>query len=215
MLNLALKTKIANEKAKSRAVIDELNRQLLSEQEAITKASAAVDATLKTNKYKAELSVLQQQLSANNSLSFWNKDIIWETTQRKKVEERIRVLEDLIRGAGGAGRSFATGVVNWQGGLARVNENGGEIQYLPRGTTVIPNDISMEIARAVGRASGGGGIDNRLLAENNALMRQLIGLVQTPVRADFNIDGRKTGEALLPRLAEVSIRQGTPILNVR
>ena len=49
---------------------------------------------------------------------------------------------------------FASGVVNWQGGLARVNERGGEIQYLERGTTVIPNDISLQIAKSVGEAVG-------------------------------------------------------------
>jgi uncharacterized membrane protein len=61
--------------------------------------------------------------------------------------------ENWQKGFNSAFPGFASGVKNWQGGLARVNENGGEIQYLPKGTTVIPNDISMQIARSIGQNS--------------------------------------------------------------
>jgi len=48
----------------------------------------------------------------------------------------------------------ANGTSYWQGGLTSVNERGGEIINLPRGSQVIPHDISKEMARD---AAGGGG----------------------------------------------------------
>ncbi len=44
----------------------------------------------------------------------------------------------------------ATGTNFWRGGLTRINEEGGEILNLPRGTQIIPHDVSMEMARAAG-----------------------------------------------------------------
>jgi len=44
----------------------------------------------------------------------------------------------------------ATGTDNWRGGLTSVNENGGEIMNLPKGTQIIPNDISKEMAKNTG-----------------------------------------------------------------
>lgn len=40
----------------------------------------------------------------------------------------------------------ATGTNYWQGGLTRVNENGGEIMNLPNGTQIIPHDVSTKMA---------------------------------------------------------------------
>jgi hypothetical protein len=48
---------------------------------------------------------------------------------------------------------FATGTDNAPGGLARINEKGGEIVNLPSGAQVIPHDVSMAMAR--GGSSGG------------------------------------------------------------
>jgi len=47
--------------------------------------------------------------------------------------------------------SFASGVNNFSGGIARINERGGEIVNLPSGANVIPHDISMQIATAMGQ----------------------------------------------------------------
>jgi TP901 family phage tail tape measure protein len=41
----------------------------------------------------------------------------------------------------------ANGTDNWRGGLTWVNEQGGEIMDLPRGTRIIPHDVSMEMAK--------------------------------------------------------------------
>lgn len=46
----------------------------------------------------------------------------------------------------------ANGTDNWRGGLTRVNERGGEIMNLPRGTQIIPHDISKRMADGGGRA---------------------------------------------------------------
>jgi hypothetical protein len=43
--------------------------------------------------------------------------------------------------------SFATGTSNFSGGLAQVNERGGEIMRLPSGTQIYPHDVSMAMAR--------------------------------------------------------------------
>lgn len=48
--------------------------------------------------------------------------------------------------------AFANGTQSFVGGLARVNERGGEIMNLPKGTQVIPHDISKRMAD-----NGGGG----------------------------------------------------------
>ena len=51
----------------------------------------------------------------------------------------------------------ATGTDNWRGGLTTLHEKGDEIYNLPGGTSVIPHEISMEIARAIGESAGGSG----------------------------------------------------------
>lgn len=58
----------------------------------------------------------------------------------------------LAGNTGGAfyGPGFASGTSSAPGGLARVNEEGGEILDLPSGTRVIPHDVSMAMARAMG-----------------------------------------------------------------
>lgn len=40
----------------------------------------------------------------------------------------------------------ANGTNNWRGGLTQVNERGGEIMNLPRGTQIIPHDVSKRMA---------------------------------------------------------------------
>lgn len=45
----------------------------------------------------------------------------------------------------------AKGTDYWRGGLTRINEEGGEILNLPRGTQIIPHDVSVEMARSYGQ----------------------------------------------------------------
>ena len=48
---------------------------------------------------------------------------------------------------------MARGTDNWHGGIAQVNERGGEIIDLPRGSRVYPHDESIRKARAEGSLS--------------------------------------------------------------
>ncbi|AZV00345.1 hypothetical protein [Paracoccus sulfuroxidans] len=52
----------------------------------------------------------------------------------------------LFRGVGSLLGENANGTPNWQGGMTRINERGGEILNLPRGTQIIPHDISKRMA---------------------------------------------------------------------
>lgn len=49
--------------------------------------------------------------------------------------------------------ALASGTDNWKGGIAQVNERGGEIIDLPRGSRVYPHDESIRKARAEGSLS--------------------------------------------------------------
>lgn len=59
----------------------------------------------------------------------------------------------LLKGLGIPG--FANGTQNFAGGIAQVNERGGEIMNLPRGTQIIPHDISKRMADGAAKAGGG------------------------------------------------------------
>lgn len=47
--------------------------------------------------------------------------------------------------------ALAGGTDNWKGGLAQINEKGGEVVDLPRGTRVYPHDESVQIAKESGK----------------------------------------------------------------
>ena len=50
--------------------------------------------------------------------------------------------------------SHASGTDFFEGGLTHINEIGGEIVDLPRGSRIIPHDVSMEMAKNSGRNGG-------------------------------------------------------------
>jgi len=83
---------------------------------------------------------------------------------------------------------LANGTENWQGGIVNINEEGGEIVDLPRGTRVIPHDVSMEMAK-----NGGVSISIPKLAD------------QIIVRQDSDID--KIADALTFRLKQYAINR--------
>lgn len=56
---------------------------------------------------------------------------------------------------GGTIPENAKGTAFFQGGWTRVHEQGGEILNLPRGTQIIPHDVSVEMARAAGSQAAG------------------------------------------------------------
>jgi len=69
----------------------------------------------------------------------------------------------LIKTIGGLLGQNANGTPNWRGGLTRVNERGGEIMNLPRGTKIIPHDISKRMADG----GGGGAVDVRVYVDQD------------------------------------------------
>ena len=81
----------------------------------------------------------------------------------------------------------AAGTNNWRGGLTWVHEEGGEIMDLPRGTRIIPHDVSMEMARSGGNSRGEvynfqpGSIiiDAKNVKEFNDVVRMVKGAKQT------------------------------------
>jgi phage-related protein len=65
-----------------------------------------------------------------------------------------------------------TGVKFWKGGLASVNEKGGEIIDLPRGSRVIPHDESVRQAYKQGKSSGGGKVINIAKIADTVVIRE-------------------------------------------
>ena len=111
-----------------------------------------------TNSYLAEL---QKRIDKENEL-------IETLEAEKKAEEESKETQykkytNTIKGRGVSwyddipdgyfdqvGKN-ASGTNNWRGGLTWINEEGGELVNLPRGTQIIPHDVSMEAAREYGR----------------------------------------------------------------
>ncbi|MDS9468213.1 hypothetical protein RGQ15_11610 [Paracoccus sp. MBLB3053] len=65
----------------------------------------------------------------------------------------------LVQGLGSLVGANANGTNSWQGGPTRLNERGGEILDLPRGTRIIPHDISKRMAD---RSAQSGQLDIRV-----------------------------------------------------
>lgn len=122
----------------------------------MNEAKAAVEAQSK--QVENQISNLAKNQSAIANMT--PEQAAWYAEASRQLQESKGVYGDnlstqqkIASGFAGAGKyfGFADGVTNWRGGLARVNERGGEIQYLPKGTTVIPNDISLQIAKSIGQ----------------------------------------------------------------
>jgi hypothetical protein len=87
----------------------------------------------------------------------------------------------------------ARGTDNWRGGWTRVDEEGGEILNLPRGTQIIPHDVSMEMARS---SSSGGGFVFAPVTNINAT-----GSTTDPAQFEAILDRRD--QALFDRLPQM------------
>ena len=74
----------------------------------------------------------------------WNWLNQWNSTPAQNKSATVTTT-NTSSGTGLVGR--ASGDSNWQGGLGRFNEVGGEIMDLPKGTRIIPHDVSMEMAK--------------------------------------------------------------------
>lgn len=88
------------------------------------------------------------------------------------------------------------GADNWKGGKAVINDRGGEIVDLPKGSRVYPHDKSVEMAKQEGTAkSGSVSINIQKLAD------------KIEVRSDEDID--RIAEALAYKLKNVAFNTGT------
>lgn len=133
--------------------------------------TAARDASIAIMQEETDayLSELQKRIDEENKL----KETILERLEAEKQAEIERQTSwdtmlnadkfEAARKVDGKGYSFwdsvwatliganASGTNNWRGGLTWINEEGGELVNLPRGTQIIPHDVSMEAAREYGR----------------------------------------------------------------
>jgi len=94
--------------------------------------------------------------------------------------------------------SYAVGTSFHPGGPARINEQGGEILNLPRGTQVIPHDISREMAARAGQSAAGG---LAITVENRS---------STPVRGDIEYEngGRSAKLVLADAVGDAMKQKG-------
>ena len=83
----------------------------------------------------------------------------------------------------------AEGTNNWRGGPTWVGEEGPELVDLPRGSRVLPNKESVQVARAAAQPQRGGVVVHLTIAK---LADQII------VREDADID--RIGEAVAKKV---------------
>ena len=83
----------------------------------------------------------------------------------------------------------ADGTNNWRGGPTWVGEKGPELVDLPRGSRVLPNKESVQVARAAAQPQRGGTVIHLTIAK---LADQII------VREDADID--RIGEAVAKKV---------------
>lgn len=97
---------------------------------------------------------------------------------------------DWVPGFGGSSFSMNipllfTGTEDWKGGLAKINDQGGEIVDLPSGTRVMPHDRSVREARDMGRMEGAAYTKNHNATTNINISKLADSVV---VRQDSDID---------------------------
>jgi|GEM_PF-1676470 len=94
--------------------------------------------------------------------------IVWQRIAQDLISSGLQKLIGSVFGFGSGGSgallsgvwslfglpSFANGTMNHKGGVAQVFERGGEILDLPKGTRVIPNDLSRMMVTAAGKRIG-------------------------------------------------------------
>ena len=99
-------------------------------------------------------------------------------------------IPDWVPGFGGSTFSMNipllfTGTEDWKGGLAKINDQGGEIVDLPSGTRIMPHDKSVREARDMGRIEGAAYTKNHNSTTNINISKLADSVV---VRQDSDID---------------------------
>jgi phage-related protein len=154
-LNDELRRKQSIEADKLQATQNRIKDELAAEQRKIADEKNLIDTAEKAREQSDQTKKIKQLLA---DLVKWQNWLVTSTTSYEvgEANQHINDIKKQLHALKVPG--FAAGVVNWRGGLARINEGSkGEIVNLPRGTNVIPHDISMEIARTVGQQLGNAG----------------------------------------------------------
>lgn len=144
-----LAEKQKTEDAKLAATKKRIEDELALEKKGIKEQKEAVDkATQKAALDASPIEELQKQLDRMKKLKTSDPSGYRNAgggTYQAGLEAQIAAEKAALHKAGVPG--YATGVKNFAGGIARINEQGGEIVELPNGTNVIPHDVSMEMAK--------------------------------------------------------------------
>ena len=131
---------------------------------------------------------------ATNALSGISKFVSGIVTKVEGLLTKLgkaKTTSSNIKVPGGTIPENAKGTAFFQGGWTRVHEKGGEILNLPRGTQIIPHDVSEEMARAAG---------NRAAAGNNVSIAKIADTIV--VREDADID--RIAQALAEKLEMIA-----------
>lgn len=91
---------------------------------------------------------LEKEKEAEKDKGDVPKRVVYAVTEG---EDRFEIAPNKYYLPGNYIPANASGTNNWRGGLTWINEEGGELVNLPRGTQIIPHDVSMEAAREYGR----------------------------------------------------------------
>ena len=129
----ALKDKnIALMQEETNSYLSELQKRIDKENEAIETIEERLEKEKEAEKDKGDVT----------------KRVIYAVTEG---EDRFEIAPNKYYLPGNYIPANASGTNNWRGGLTWINEEGGELVNLPRGTQIIPHDVSMEAAREYGR----------------------------------------------------------------
>lgn len=145
-----------------KARIEELTEAIQREEAALKASKEAADARNDSLEYLFELGADGITALAEKSAN------AEEAIKRLAIQLALAVAQAALLGTGPLAGLFnsgwgsvslhnlpgnANGTNNWRGGLTRVNERGGEVMNLPRGTQIIPHDVSVKALRAASGSS--------------------------------------------------------------
>jgi hypothetical protein len=134
------------------------------------------------------------ETKAQQSVSWWTKQVLTDLTNEKNESDKLSSSIDNLASkngkltgilsktsSGGKLPQFASGVQNFQGGLAIVGEEGPELAYLPQGTNVVPAGQTSQMMNgsSPGSSSTSSGstitIQNLVVqAPNNATLQSIL-----------------------------------------
>ena len=125
----------------SKGLVDDLKESIDNVESKTVLVLALVSGKTNVDKLAESIGAVQDKtvtITANYSKS---GSIPNEQTSKKSVSTIAEKAKGLFKGFGG---QFASGTDYFEGGTALINEKGGEIVDLPRGTRIIPHDQSVE-----------------------------------------------------------------------